>query len=63
MRTQRETAEHPFGTTKMRIGATHLLMKTLPKVATEMALCVLTYNLTRVLNIVGVPAPLEAIKG
>ena len=40
-----------------------LLMKTLPKVATEMALCVLTYNLTRVLNIVGVPALLEAIKG
>jgi hypothetical protein len=40
-----------------------LLMKTLPKVATEMALCFLTYNLTRVLNIVGVPAVLEAIKG
>ena len=60
MRTQRETAEHPFGTRKMRMGAT---MKTLPKVATEMALCVLTYNLTRVLNIVGVPAVPEAIKG
>jgi hypothetical protein len=29
----------------------------------EMALCVLTYNLTRILNIVGVPALLEAIKG
>jgi hypothetical protein len=60
MRTRRETAEHPFGTRKMRMGAT---MKTLPKVATEMALCVLTYNLTRVLNIVGAPALLEAIKG
>ena len=35
---------------KMRVGATHFLMKTLPKVAAEMALCVLTYNLTRVLN-------------
>jgi len=45
------------------MGATHILMKTLPKVATEMALCVLTYNLTRVLNIVGVPALLEAMKG
>jgi Transposase DDE domain len=63
MRTRRETAEHPFGTMKMRMGATHFLMKTLPKVATEMALCVLTYNLTRALNIVGVPAVLEAIKG
>ena len=35
MRTRRETVEHPFGTLKMRMGATHFLMKTLPKVATE----------------------------
>ena len=42
MRTRRETVEHPFGTIKMRMGATHFLTKTLPKVATEMALCVLT---------------------
>jgi transposase len=35
--------------------------KTLPKVATEMALCVLTYNLTRLLNIVGVEKIREAI--
>jgi transposase len=62
MRTRRETVEHPFGTIKMRMGATHFLMKTLPKVATEMALCVLTYNLTRVFNIVGVENLLEAIK-
>jgi transposase len=63
MRTRRETAEHPFGTIKMRMGATHFLMKTLPKVATEMALCVLSYNLTRVMNIVGVEKLMEAIKG
>ena len=62
MRTRRETVEHPFGTIKMRMGATHFLMKTLPKVATEMALCVLTYNLTRVLNIVGVENLTEAIR-
>src|SRR3979409_840687 len=54
MRTRRETVEHPFGTLKMRVGATHFLMKTLPKVATEMALHVLAYNLTRVMNIVGI---------
>ena len=48
MRTRRETVEHPFGTLKMRMGATHFLMNTLPKVATEMALHVLAYNLTRV---------------
>ena len=61
MRTRRETVEHPFGTMKMRMGATHFLCKTLPKVATEMALCVLTYNLTRVLNIVGIKTMLSAI--
>jgi hypothetical protein len=44
---RRETVEHPFATLKMRMGATHFLMKTLPKVATEMALHVLAYNLTR----------------
>ena len=32
----------------------NFLCKTLPKVATEMALRALTYDLTRVLNIVGV---------
>ena len=63
MRVRRETVEHPFGTLKMRMGATHFLMKTLPKVATGMALCVLTYNLTRVMNIVGVEKLMEAIKG
>jgi hypothetical protein len=51
MRLRRETAEHPFGTLKMWMGATHFLMKRLPKVATEMALHVLAYNLTRVMNI------------
>src|SRR5881396_2018761 len=53
MRRRRETVEHPFGTLKMRMGATHFLIKTLPKVASEMALSVLAYNLTRVMNIVG----------
>jgi transposase len=62
MRTRRETVEHPFGTLKMRMGATHFLCKTLPKVATEMALCVLGYNMTRVLNIVGVDALMAAVR-
>jgi transposase len=60
MRQRRETAEHPFATLKMRMGATHFLMKRLPKVATEMALHVLAYNLTRVMNIIGVQ-PLLAL--
>jgi transposase len=45
----------------MRMGATHFLMRTLPKVATEMALHVLAYNLTRVMNIVGIKPFLTAI--
>ena len=61
MRRRRETVEHPFGTMKARMGATHFLMKTLPKVATEMALSVLAYNLTRVMNIIGVRPLLAAI--
>ena len=59
MRQRRETVEHPFGTIKARMGATHFLMKTLPRVATEMALHVLAYNLTRIINIMG-PARLIA---
>ena len=62
MRVRRSTVEHPFGTLKMRMGATHFLMKTLPKVATEMALNVLGYNFTRVLNIVGIEPLMAAIR-
>jgi transposase len=63
MRVRRETVEHPFGTIKVRMGATHFLMKTLPRVATEMALHVLAYNLTRVLNIMGVRPLMVAMQG
>jgi macrodomain Ter protein organizer (MatP/YcbG family) len=62
MRQRRETVEHPFGTMKARMGATHFLMKRLPKVATEMALHVLAYNLTRVMNIVGVKPLIAAMR-
>jgi transposase len=62
MRRRRETVEHPFGTLKARMGATHFLMRTLPKVAAEMALHVLAYNLTRVMNIMGVKPLMAAIR-
>src|SRR6187200_1254908 len=61
MRQRRETVEHPFGTMKARMGATHFLTKTLSKVAAEMALSVLAYNLTRVMNIVGTKPLMAAI--
>src|SRR5216117_2823630 len=62
MRQRRETVEHPFGTIKARMGATHFLMKTLPRVAAEMALHVLAYNLTRVMNIMGVQPLMAAMR-
>ena len=37
-------------------------MKTLPRVATEMALHVLAYNLTRAMNIMGVQLVLVAMR-
>ena len=62
MRVRRETVEHPFGTIKMRMGATHFLMKRLKNVKTEMALSVLAYNLTRVMNIIGIKPLITAIQ-
>ncbi len=44
------------------MGATHFLMKTLPRVASEMALHILAYNLTRVMNIIGIQPPMAAIR-
>ena len=62
MRQRRETVEHPFGTIKARMGATHFLMKTLPRVAAEMALHVLAYNMTRVMNIMGTKPLIAAMR-
>ncbi len=56
------TVEHPFGTIKAWMGNTHFKMRRLKNVATEMALHVLAYNMTRVMNIVGIPALINAMK-
>jgi hypothetical protein len=62
MRQRRETVECPFATLKMRMGATHLVMKRLPKVAIETALHVLACNLTPVMNIMGIQPLMAAIR-
>ena len=62
MRVRRRTAEHPFGTLKYWMGATHFLMKTLAHVSTEMSLHVLAYNLKRVMKILSVGELLQAIR-
>jgi transposase len=62
MRVRRETVEHTFGTIKSWMGSTHFKMKTLKRVATEMALHVLAYNLKRVMNILGINPLIEAMR-
>jgi transposase len=62
MRVRRATVEHPFGTLKAWMGATHFKTKTLEKVKTEMSLHVLAYNLKRVIAILGTQPLMEAIR-
>jgi len=53
MKVRRSTVEHPFGTIKYWMGATHFQMKTLKHVSTEMSLHVLAYNMKRVIKTLG----------
>ena len=62
MGVRRQTVEHPFGTLKAWMGATHFLTRTLDKVRTEMSLNVLAYNLKRMITIVGVGPLMAAIR-
>ena len=59
---RRQTVEHPFGTIKAWMGATHFLTKRLKRVRTEMSLQVLAYSMKRVVTILGVKPLMEAIK-
>jgi transposase len=62
MAIRRQTVEHPYGTLKAWMGATHFLTKTLKKVKTEMSLHVLAYNIKRVIQILGVGPLMAAIR-
>jgi hypothetical protein len=62
MRWRRSTAEHPFGTLKGWMGWTHFLTKTQDRVATEMSLHVLAYNLKRMIKLKGVAELIKAIR-
>ena len=62
MRIRRQTAEHPFGTLKAWMGATHFLTRTLKRVGTEMSLQLLAYNLKRVIAIRGAGALIPAAR-
>ena len=62
MGVRRQTVEHPFGTLKAWMGATHFLTRTLDKVRTEMSLHVLAYNMKRMIAIFGVGPLMDAIR-
>lgn len=62
MRIRRQTVEHPFGTIKSWMGATHFLTKTLDRVSTEMSLHVLAYNVKRVMKLLGIGGLIDAIR-
>lgn len=59
---RRQSVEHPYGTLKHWMGATHFLTRTLERVSTEMSLHVLAYNMKRVMNILCVAALIEAMQ-
>lgn len=50
---RKSLVEHPFGTLKSRLGGDNLLMRGMDKVKGEVSLMMLMYNMTRVINIIG----------
>jgi transposase len=59
---RRRTVEHPFGTLKSWMGHTHFLTRGIQKVSTEMSLCVLAYNLKRMISMLGVKPLIATIR-
>jgi transposase len=62
MKLRRETVEHPYGTIKWLMAHPRFLVRGLKKAKAELALGVLSYNLKRVISILGVPALLAALQ-
>jgi hypothetical protein len=62
MRIRRSSVEHPYGTIKAWMGATHFLTKGLERVKTEMSLHVLAYNFRRLTAILGIANMMDAIR-
>jgi hypothetical protein len=62
MTARRSTVEHPFGTIKAWMGATHFLTRRLPNVKTEMTLNVLAYNIKRMVALIGIRNLMTAMR-
>ena len=61
MKQRKELVEHPFGTIKRGMDQGYFLLRGLKKVGAEMSLTVLSYNIKRVLNILGVRELITAV--
>lgn len=62
MKMRKQLSEHPFGTMKRAFNQGYLLLKGIEKVRGEISLTVLSYNITRVLNIIGVQAVVARLR-
>ena len=58
---RRETVEHPFGSIKQWMNQGYFLMRRLENVRAEFSLTALAYNLTRAVNLIGIPKMLAAL--
>lgn len=61
MKQRQQLSEHPFGTIKRSMMSSYFLMRGIKKVATEMSLTVLAYNLKRAINNIGVEKLIAAV--
>ncbi|MEO1538271.1 MAG: IS1182 family transposase [Pseudomonadota bacterium] len=61
MTMRRCVVEHPFGTIKAWMGATHFQMRRFKNVSTEMALHTLAYNIKRMVSLIGLKGLMAAI--
>jgi len=62
MKLRKELVEHPFGTIKRWMNQGYFLTRGKPKVAAEMSLTAMAYNMKRAMNLTGVQAMLKAIE-
>jgi len=61
MKLRKQLVEHPFGTIKRGMNQGYFLLKGIKKVAAEMSLTVMAYNIKRALNILGVQEMVKAV--
>lgn len=62
MACRRNMVEHPFGTMKWLLGDPRFLVRGLTKAKAELALAVMSYNLKRAINVLGVPTLLRRLQ-